>query len=223
VPFAYSFSTFKQGGMRYLLMIYPAMALLCGYGLYEIAAWVGKLNLAPMAKKVALPALCAVTMIYLIVCLASVQPYYLDYYNSLGGGDQRIHDDRLLNFGWWGEGIYGAEKYVSDHGGSSAMAFILTMPADTTYRVYGLDSHYVQVATTNSTALAYAKKMLQPGTRESDEYYWNVNNHTWKPDYLITNDYVEKYYNVTVDPACFREVYSVDVQGAPLAKVYKVL
>jgi 4-amino-4-deoxy-L-arabinose transferase-like glycosyltransferase len=223
VPFAYSLSNFKQGGMRYLLMIYPAMALLCGCGLYEVAAWAGTLNIAPAIKKAALPVLCAITIVYLIICLASVQPYYLDYYNSLGGGYQKIHDDRTLNFGWWGEGIYGAEKYVSDIGGSNATAVVVTIPSDPTYRMFDLKPQYIQVGTANSTALAYTKKMLQPSTRESDNYYWNTNNHTMKPDYVITNYNAEEYYNVTVDPAYFKEVYSVNLQGASLAKVYKVL
>jgi 4-amino-4-deoxy-L-arabinose transferase-like glycosyltransferase len=35
VPFAYNLSGFIQDGMRYIMIIYPAVALLCGYGLFR--------------------------------------------------------------------------------------------------------------------------------------------------------------------------------------------
>ena len=223
IPFAYSFSTIKQGGMRYLLMIYPAMAILCGYGLYEIAEWIGKLNVVPMIKKAALPALCAITVVYLIICLASVQPYYLDYYNSLAGGYQNIHDSRSYNFGWWGEGIYDAEKYVSNVGGSNTTTFVFTMPDDATHLVYDLGPRFIQSNITNSQALCYIQNMVQLNDLNSTGIYWNSDDHAWKPDYVITNFYAEEYDNLTVNPARFKEVYASNVQGAPLVRVYKVL
>ena len=71
--------------------------------------------------------------------------------------------------------------------------------------------------------LGYAQNVLQLNDLNSTDYYWNSNNKTWKPDYIITNFYAEEYYNMTVNPARFKEVYSSNVQGVPLAKVYKVL
>lgn len=223
IPFAYSFSSLKQGGMRYLIMIYPAVALLCGYGLYEIAEWIGKMNFVPTIKKAMLPALCAITVIYLIICLASVQPYYLDYYNSLAGGYQNIHDSRSFNFGWWGEGIYGAEKYISDVGGSNTTSLVITMPDDPTNRIYDLGPKYLQSNLSDSKVLSYVQNVLQLNDLNSTDYHWNSNNNTWKTDYIITNFYAEEYYNITVNHARFKEVYSSNVQGVPLVKVYKVL
>lgn len=223
VPFAYSFSSFKQDGMRYLLMIYPAMAILIGYGLYRIAALASGLNVPTVLKKAALPVLCAATIVYLVICLASVSPYYLDYYNSLSGGYQHIHDDRTLVFGWWGEGIYNAEHYVGQVGNKSTTAFVMTMPQDATYQLYGLQPSFIQVAVTNQSSWDYMMKLLHPDAPGSQSAMWRKTDPSFKPDYLITNFNAEEYYNVSVDETHFKLVYTSNVQGVPIAKAYKVL
>lgn len=116
-------------------MIYPAIALLVGCGLYEISGAIAKLDVPGTLKKAALPVLCAATIFYLAICLALVHPCYLDYYNSLASGYQNIHDSRSLNFGWWGECIYGAEQYVNMVGNNSTTAFVMTMPQDAVYQL----------------------------------------------------------------------------------------
>ncbi len=223
VPFAYSFSSFKQDGMRYIIMIYPAVALLIGYGLHEIAGVISKLDVPMMLKKAALPVLCAATVVYLIICLASVHPYYLDYYNSLSGGYQQIHDDRSLVFGWWGEGIYNAEQYVDSAGNKSTTAFVMTMPQDATYQLYGFQPTFIQVSVTNQSSREYMMKLLHPDAPGSQNASWRKTDPSFKPDYLITNFNAEEYYNVSVDEKHFKLVYTSNVQGVPIAKVYKVL
>ncbi len=223
VPFAYSFSSFKQDGMRYLLMIYPAVAILIGYGLHEIARMISKLEVPIMLKKAALPVLCVATIVYLIICLASVHPYYLDYYNSLSGGYQHIHDDHSLVFGWWGEGIYKAEQYVDSVGNKSTTAFVMTMPQDATYQLYGLQPAFIQVSVTNQSSREYMMKLLRPDEPGAQSSSWRKTDPSFKPDYLITNYNAEEYYNVSVDEKYFKLVYTSNVQGVPIAKVYKVL
>ena len=44
-----------------------------------------------------------ILLVYLLISLAMVRPYYLDYYNSLSGGQQNVQEHRLLEFNWWGE------------------------------------------------------------------------------------------------------------------------
>jgi hypothetical protein len=128
-----------------------------------------------------------------------------------------------LNFGWWGEGIYNAERYVSDSGGPNATVFVMTMPEDATYTLYGLQPKFEQIAITNSSIHEYAQKLLSTDTYGSGDYYWDLSNHSWKPDYIITNFNVEEYFNITVNPARFKEVYTSNVQGTPMVTVYEVL
>ena len=110
VPFLYGFSNFVQGGMRYLLMIYPAVAILCAFGLDWMARIVSKYSIK--LHDIAFIILTAATVVYLIYTLLTITPYYLDYYNGLVDGVSNVNDHRLFNVVWWGEGVYDSVMYV---------------------------------------------------------------------------------------------------------------
>lgn len=116
LPFVYGFSGFVMGSMRYILMIYPALALVCAYGVYSLSKGIGghlkKYNNAPAIVSLAIGSVVIISL--LLTCLYT-QPYYLDYYNSLAGGYQNIHDNKLFLLSWWGEGVYDPVEYVESH------------------------------------------------------------------------------------------------------------
>ena len=125
LPFVYGFSGFVMGSMRYILMIYPALALVCAYGVFSLSKSIGgylkKYHNAPAAISLALGLVVICSL--LITCL-STQPYYLDYYNSLAGGYQSIHDNKLFLLSWWGEGLYDPVEYVESHANGANVSIL---------------------------------------------------------------------------------------------------
>ena len=87
IPFAYGLTSFIQNGMRYLIMIYPAVAILCADGLWQIIR--PSLNKLRLPKKAVFAALSVLVIAYLAVSVALVHPYYLDYYNELTGRPEK--------------------------------------------------------------------------------------------------------------------------------------
>ncbi len=215
VPFTYSLSSFVIGGMRYLLMIYPAVALLSGYGLYGLAMRIKKLGVPRIIQKRALSLLSIILAVYLILCLASIYPYYLDYYNSLSGGYEEVHDDHLFNFGWWGEGLTEAIRYIEANAPAGSTVFTQTMPNNpyNTFMLYGNGMVYCYYD--NDKAVRYYS---QNATFDN-----SINNSTdlMNSDYVIVNYYYEEYARKTIDISRFQPVYIVKVGGAPIVTVYK--
>jgi hypothetical protein len=114
--------------MRYLLMIYPAMAILISIGLDQIASWVASFNLR-LTKRFVYITLAALTIMYLLYALVSVYPYYLDYYNALAGGPSNVQENRLFEFGWWGEGVYDSLLYIEHNAPPGATVYIAAHPS----------------------------------------------------------------------------------------------
>ena len=106
VPLIYTLDSMVQNGMRYLLMVYPAVAIVCAIGLFELSARVSRFKVTEGAKKAVFPALVILTALYLIISLATVFPYYLDYYNALAGGPANVYEHKLFVFGWWGRDLH---------------------------------------------------------------------------------------------------------------------
>jgi hypothetical protein len=97
--------------MRYLIMIYPAIALICACGLWAAAGWIGD-RVKSVGRDRAFAVGSTLTVVYLVVSLILVHPYYLDYYNALAGGPKGAYDHKSYEFGWWGEGVKAAMDYV---------------------------------------------------------------------------------------------------------------
>jgi hypothetical protein len=193
IPFCYGLSHMVQDGMRYLLMIYPAVALICAAGLLEAAGWASKLNIGNGLKKAAFPALVALTALYLIVSLATIYPYYLDYYNVLSGGSANVDQNRQFEFGWWGEGLSDSILYIETHAAHRSMVYLAVEPP-TSVHFYSKNCTY----------------------ESADNVYFGG-----ETDYVLVNAYEERYDTVVFNRPEYQLVYETTVQGMPLVKVYK--
>jgi 4-amino-4-deoxy-L-arabinose transferase-like glycosyltransferase len=98
IPLLQSFYPLRQNGIRYVIMIYPAVALIVGYALMELTK---KLR----AIHPELP-LYFHSIVYgvLLLSLYLVYPYYLDYYNFMTGGNTTVYERKLFELGSWGQG-----------------------------------------------------------------------------------------------------------------------
>jgi 4-amino-4-deoxy-L-arabinose transferase-like glycosyltransferase len=195
VPFAYSFSSFIQDGMRYLLMIYPAMAILVADGLDGIASRAGSLNMG-LSKNILYAGLVALAIMYLLYALISVHPYYLDYYNVLAGGPSNVQEHKLFKFGWWGEGIYDSVAYIEKNATRGTTVYVATQPNDMV-RYY---------ATSNLYTIPNASLLNETIPSQYD--------------YIITNEYAEEYYTLRFNASDYTLVHTTSVGGAPLVSVY---
>lgn len=103
MPFAWSFSHFRQDGIRYVHAAFVPFASLCGLGVWVAAGWLARKREALLPRVAA--GLTAAFAIYLGVACARIHPYYLDYYNEAVGGPAQVWRNRLFETGWWGEGL----------------------------------------------------------------------------------------------------------------------
>ena len=129
----------KGGGVRYVLMVYPVLALLSGLGFslfFERAYWrVEKLNTQkvldspPSAnrsnfkKQAFLPVL----ILYLLANSFTVYPYLMDYYSESVGlvwGAKK----RELPFGFRGEGIKRTTDWLNANAVQNANVAMIAMP-----------------------------------------------------------------------------------------------
>lgn len=193
IPFFYGFYHMVQGGMRYILMIYPAVAILCAAGLVEIAVWVSGLKIREDVRKAAFPALVALTIVYLIFSLASVYPYDLDYYNALSGGPANVYKHNLFSFGGWGEGISDSIMYIEHNAAPESIVYMKTEPSNAV-GLYGNNCTYI---------VAY------------DVEFGN------EADYVVVNNVYEVVGKVGFKRSDYTLVHETLVQGAPVAKVYR--
>jgi 4-amino-4-deoxy-L-arabinose transferase-like glycosyltransferase len=195
VPFAYTLSSFKQDGMRYLLMIYPAVALLCGTGISGAAAAAGKAMKSGRAANTTFAVLGALAIVYLILVLASVSPYYLDYYNGLVGGVSNVNDKKMLEVGWWGEGIYDSVMYIERTAPVNSLVFVAAEPSHVIY--------------------PYRHNAIYKPFNNPVKYV------TYDFDYILTNTYSDRYSRLVYNQDNYTLVYETKVQGVPLARVFK--
>jgi hypothetical protein len=107
-PFLQSFYTFKQHGVRYIIEIYAPFAILCALGLEYLEKWFKNIRQAGYI-------MLAFVSFYMVLTLQKVAPYYLDYFNEVVGGNNYVYQHRLFQMGWWGQGIFEAANYISEH------------------------------------------------------------------------------------------------------------
>lgn len=228
VPFGYCFSSFIQDGIRYIFMIYPAVALLCAFGLWQAAGWLSQAfrqiikSSGERFKHVTATslfwALTALATVYLIITAASIYPYYLDYYNEFTGGPKNVQEHRLFKFSWWGEGIKECMDWVGENSPQNATVMMLTLPEDpanTFFFQQGRNYIYPWLSTSNTYNKEY---------RFSEEPYQLNQSGTFVPvvpDYVIINQKMMEDFNDTFNDPEYSVVYTATVQGAPLVQVYK--
>jgi 4-amino-4-deoxy-L-arabinose transferase-like glycosyltransferase len=107
VPFIMSVYSWRQHGLRYIIEIYPAIALIAAIGFNSL--------MSKFTNKERLKLLYFIpVIIYLSIVLWQIKPYYLDYFNELAGGTNTVYKYKLFQQGWWGQGIREAGLYVKD-------------------------------------------------------------------------------------------------------------
>jgi len=127
--------TSPGGGTRYMFVVYPATALIAAAGLLWLLSKVKKFEKS-------LVFFCL--MLYGIVTLSSVHPYYLDYYNGLVGGIKGAAQKKL-EISWWGEGQREAGLWLKQNTQKNAKIGLMVTPkyvfprvrTDTTLLPYG--------------------------------------------------------------------------------------
>ena len=218
IPFAYNFSDVIMGGMRYVMLIYPAVALLCGYGICRLAGvagkWLGKYRLT---DRQVFYGLTGITGIYLLVTAALVSPYYLDYYNAVAGGPQNVQEHKLFLFSWWGEGISESMEWVDNNArpGSTVMMLVEPEdPANTGFFTGSMRYIYPWMSKTNGANKAYnftAEPYMIPTDNGSIAVV---------PDYVVFNAEITYQLDITFNDTAYDLVYTPVVEGAPLVYVY---
>lgn len=121
VPFLMSFYSWRQHGLRYIIEVYAPMALIAGVGLEYMII---KLTKKKTFKYVLL--LCLI--IYFLVILSRISPYYLDYFNILSGGAKGVYENKSFQIGWWGQGIREAGLYIQNNARKGSRVAIATSP-----------------------------------------------------------------------------------------------
>lgn len=105
LPFSLSIYSWRQHGLRYIIEVYPAIAIICAIG-YEFI--VGKFTKRQIYQLLFfLP-----IVFYMFASLWYIKPYYLDYFNELVGGVNTVYKYRLFQIGWWGQGVREAGLYL---------------------------------------------------------------------------------------------------------------
>lgn len=105
IPFIMSFYSWRQHGLRYIIEIYPAIAIISAIGFdalmikFKIKEKLKLLYFFPI-------------IIYLFILISSIKPYYLDYFNELVGGVNTVYKYKLFQIGWWGQGVREAAYYI---------------------------------------------------------------------------------------------------------------
>ncbi|MEK7571935.1 MAG: glycosyltransferase family 39 protein [Patescibacteria group bacterium] len=132
VPFALSFYSWRQHGLRYIIEIYPAIALISAIG---FDALVSKLTQKETKKLL----LFIPVIVYLSVLLWQLKPYYLDYFNELVGGTNMVYQHRLFQQGWWGQGEREAGLYIKQVASPGASIGLALSPEHVFPRFTGLN------------------------------------------------------------------------------------
>lgn len=122
-PFIQSFYNFRQQGIRYIIEIYPPFALIVAVGFDYIVSKFTKNSIKKFT--IFIP-----VIIYLLIVLVRISPYYIDYYNSVVGGAKGVSEKQLFQLGWWGQGIKEAELYLEKNAPKDSRVGLAVDPVD---------------------------------------------------------------------------------------------
>lgn len=155
LPFLQSFYFLRQGGIRYLIEIYVPLSIFAAIGINY---------LANKFKSLGFELIYVLIVIYLLISLFTVSPYYLNYFNILAGGTYGAYLNRTFPLGWWGEGQREAAIYVAQHAAYGARVGVFVVPSyllppidGLTYEFYNQDKKY-DFLIINYNALLYSKQ-----------------------------------------------------------------
>jgi hypothetical protein len=110
IPLAVLISPVRQDGVRYVMPCVLALAMMAAAGIDFVAR---------QHMKFAMPAVA----LYLVITLARIHPYYLDYFGEHVGGPSTVAAHRWFETAWWGEGVDRAVDYVNAHAAPNARVF----------------------------------------------------------------------------------------------------
>ncbi len=114
VLYAVGFTLFMSLGAkkfdRYLLPVYPALALVAGMGITGLGEWLLRLVSDAVARCI-MPALLAIVLVVQVILILPTFPYYLSYYNPLLGGGRRAPSVMMIG---WGEGGDQAAAFLDE-------------------------------------------------------------------------------------------------------------
>lgn len=152
----------KQDGIRYIFHLLPYICILASAGLYKI--WLDLNKFLNLQVKVFLTLIIFMLSIWGVM---AANPYQLDYFNMLVGGPRKVYENRLLDFDWWGEGIYEAVEWININApeGTSVNATYIPIHVapiyrpDIEYSAGATDSEFV---ITNTYAEWYQNLTLNP-------------------------------------------------------------
>lgn len=130
-PFALSIYSWRQHGLRYIIEIYPALAIISALGFEEVAKKITKSELFKLI-------LFFPIVIYLFISLWNIRPYYLDYFNELIGGVNTVYKYNLFQTGWWGQGLREAGLYLKDNVSQGSRVGLAISPEQSLPRFEGL-------------------------------------------------------------------------------------
>jgi 4-amino-4-deoxy-L-arabinose transferase-like glycosyltransferase len=121
VPFLMSLYSWRQHGLRYIIEIYPAIALIAAVG---FNALVSRITKSERKKFIYF----FPVIFYLFIILFQTKPYYLDYFNEVVGGTHTVYATRMFQQGWWGQGIGEAGKYLIAHASKGSVIGLALSP-----------------------------------------------------------------------------------------------
>lgn len=112
-PLLAMFSPLKMDGIRYIFPIYPALAVISSIGFYWIIENSSKFIEASYKSLTDFIIPLIVVGVLLMTNLI-YHPFYWDYYNIFVGGPLGVYQNRLFDFGYWGEGLRDGMNYLYD-------------------------------------------------------------------------------------------------------------
>lgn len=121
-PFVLSIYSWRQHGLRYIIEIYPAIAIISAIGFEFI---VRKFTKKLVYKFIFI----LILFFYLFLSLWKIKPYYLDYFNELVGGVNTVYKYKLFQIGWWGQGIREAGIYLQNNAQKGSTISIALSPS----------------------------------------------------------------------------------------------
>lgn len=132
LPFAFSFYSWRQHGLRYIIEIYPALAIISAIGFETLFEKISKRSIYKILMFLPI-------VLYLFISLWAIKPYYLDYFNELTGGVNTVYKYNLFQTGWWGQGLREAGLYVKNNAPQGSKIGLAISPEPSLPRFKGLN------------------------------------------------------------------------------------
>jgi len=183
-PFVQSMYNFRQHGIRYIIEIYSPLALIAAIGFDYIVSKITKKTLFKTILFIPI-------IIYLLVILIKITPYYLEYFNVVVGGTKNVYEKKLFQMGWWGQGIREAAIYLINNAPKGSRIGIAISPINS----------------------------LPPLTNFKVSKYENEQRYDYvmvNYFHVLREGFVDS--SIKLD---YEEVYNVETDGAHLVTVYK--